>query len=77
MVKEFNEKNGLRQVQHLVRIKKYLEDRSLKIDDQVTIRKKALNYWFNTKNGESLFIRSEFGCRYVTKYEVIIMIKSR
>merc|ERR1711971_827567 len=51
-LKSFNERNAKRQIRHLERIKKYLEDRSLRIDDQISIRKKAVDYWFTDSEGQ-------------------------
>eukprot|EP01084_Bolivina_argentea_P319197 553644_1 len=74
-LKNFNEINGKRQCRHLKRIKKYLQDKTLKIDDQITIRKRALKYWFNTPTGDKFIVLDpQFGCRYVTKYEDYIDI---
>merc|ERR1712228_20085 len=65
-LKEFNEKNGRRQVRHLKRVRKYLEDRNLQIDDQITIRNKALKHWFHTAKGQKFIVLDEkFGYRYV------------
>jgi len=69
-MKKFNESNARRQIRNLERIKKYLEDKQLRLDDQIGIREKAIKYWFHTKKGHPFVVLDPtFGSRYVTKYE--------
>ena len=38
------------QIRYLESIKKHLEDKQLRLDDQVAIRECAVRYWFNTND---------------------------
>ncbi len=53
-LKKFNESNALRQTRFLHRVKKYVEDRSLRSDDQDAIRKEALQFLFKHQKGSEL-----------------------
>ena len=66
-IKSFNEINVKRQIIFLNRIKMYLEDSTLKTDDQSDIRKKSLDKWFyDSKKQPRIIYDNYFGRRYVT-----------
>merc|ERR1712176_317242 len=70
-LKSFNEKMGRRQVRMLQRIRCYLEDKRLRIDDQISIRQRAIKHWFYTQSGQKFIVLDEkFGYRYVANLKM-------
>jgi len=66
-LRDFNEDLAGKQIDHLKRIKLYMEDESLKSDDQAGFRKMCLEYWFMKQNKPRIFYDENFGRRYICR----------
>jgi len=68
-LRELNEDLAEKQIEHLKRIKLYMEDETLKSDDQAGFRKMCLEYWFMRRKKPRIFFDENYGRRYICRAE--------